>query len=64
MSMGYVCQAKDDDKFHGCRPWRRCKDRKEMINETLTIISDPDGAVCGICANVYRVSGTLAVQLH
>jgi len=54
-----ICpQASRTDKFSGCRPWRGVKERRSFAEGVgIVTIIDPDGKVCGICVNVWNITG-------
>lgn len=49
--------ASPNDKFQGCLPWRSTKARTAMVDGKLLTIDDPDGKMCTICNNVWRILG-------
>ena len=52
--------ATPDDRCHGRRPWKSYKLRTVHDPERgLVTVDDPDGKLCGICFNVFRIRGAL-----
>ena len=50
--------ARPDDEFNGCRPWRHLKKRKVCSpDEGVMEVLDPDGTVCSPCSATFRISG-------
>ncbi len=43
------------DIFMGCRPWAKTKPADRMINMVIMKVRDPDGKICNISLNLYRI---------
>ena len=54
-----LLSALPTDVWFGCVPWAKHHTVSRMIAMQLVEVKDPDGKICAICVNVYKILGNL-----
>ena len=54
-----LLSASPTDDWYGCVPWAKHVKASRMIDMLLVLVKDPDGKLCSICVNVYKILGLL-----